>query len=603
MKGSLFTILLAVGLLGLLILLATLQYQWLGQISQAERERLERNLQTDTGRFAEDFNREMQAAYFNFQLDDTVWRKQNWAVFNERYDFWRQKTAYPNLVTDFYFVPNENEANPLHYNTEKRAFELTTWNAQLTKAQQSISDDKNFEAIDQTISALLMPIYENSQIRQILIKTAPNERNDIPPPIISRKKSGVLIIKLDRNIIENQIFPDLVKKYFSESASAKYKLAVVGENNQTIFQTNNLDASDASAKLFNLSPENFVFFPDKDVLSSVQREQKKMIVSRVEKKSVDSNAPKDENQQVEIKVSGNEKRRVSIFEGKNFPNEGVWTLNVQHEDGSLTQFVNKTRNKNLAVSFGILSLLAASVVMIVISSNRAKRFANRQIDFVSAVSHEFRTPLAVIYSAGENLSDGVIRDESKITNYGNLIKGEGRKLTNMVEQILEFAGANSGRKKYDLRQTEVEEIIENALCECQPLLQKEGFTLEKIIAENLPKISADKHALSHALQNLIVNAVKYGNGEKWLKISAENGGGKVKIAVEDKGIGIAPKDLKHIFEPFFRAKQVIDEQIHGNGLGLSLVKQTVEKHGGKIEVESEIGKGSRFTIELPQKKN
>jgi signal transduction histidine kinase len=173
----------------------------------------------------------------------------------------------------------------------------------------------------------------------------------------------------------------------------------------------------------------------------------------------------------------------------------------------------------------------------------------------------------------------------------------------MVEQILEFAGANSGRKKYDLRQTEVEEIIENALCECQPLLQKEGFTLEKIIAENLPKISADKHALSHALQNLIVNAVKYGNGEKWLKISAENGGGKVKIAVEDKGIGIAPKDLKHIFEPFFRAKQVIDEQIHGNGLGLSLVKQTVEKHGGKIEVESEIGKGSRFTIELPQKKN
>lgn len=596
-----FPILLVVGLLSLLVLLATLQYQWLGQISQAERERLERNLQTDTGRFAEDFNREMQAAYFNFQFDDSVWREQNWAVFNERYDFWRQKTAYPNLITNFYFVPNEMNANPWRYNAEKRVFELTAWNEEFTKARQNLADDKNFEAINEAIPALLMPIYENSQIRKILIKTG--EHNDIPPPMISRKKFGVLIIKFDKNIIENQIFPDLVKKYFSESAGAKYKLAVVGENNQTIFQTNNVDASDASTKLFNLSPDNFVFFANKDVLSSVQGGHKKMIVSRVEKKSVVKDAPTGENQQVEIKVSGNEKERVSVFEDKNFPGDGIWTLNIQHEDGSLAQYVGNTRNKNLAISFGILSLLAVSVVLIFISSNRAKRFAQRQIDFVSAVSHEFRTPLAVIYSAGENLSDGVIRDESKIMNYGNLIKGEGKKLSNMVEQILEFAGANSGRKKYDLRQIEVEEIIENALSECQPLLRKEGFTLEKKIAENLPKIAADKNALSHAIQNLIVNAVKYGNGEKWLKISAENGGGQVRIAVEDKGIGIAPKDLKYIFEPFFRSKQVIDEQIHGNGLGLSLVKQTVEKHGGKIEVESEIGKGSRFTIELPQKKN
>ena len=199
--------------------------------------------------------------------------------------------------------------------------------------------------------------------------------------------------------------------------------------------------------------------------------------------------------------------------------------------------------RNLAVSFGILTLLAASIVLVFLSAQRAKLFAQRQINFVSAVSHEFRTPLAVIYSAGENLSDGVIRDETKITNYGNLIKGEGKKLSAMVEQILDFAGANSGRKKYDLREIDIKKVVEKAIAECQPLLQEKGFTLEKDVAENLSTISADANALSGAIQNLITNAVKYGNGDDWLKISAHNGDGKIKIIVEDQGMGIEKREI------------------------------------------------------------
>jgi signal transduction histidine kinase len=173
----------------------------------------------------------------------------------------------------------------------------------------------------------------------------------------------------------------------------------------------------------------------------------------------------------------------------------------------------------------------------------------------------------------------------------------------MVEQILEFAGARSGKRRYDLRrETEVEKIIENALAECEPLIKEKAFIVEKEIAENLPTVTADEKALTQAIQNLIVNSVKYSNGNSRLKISATNGGGQIKICVEDRGIGIAAKDLKHIFEPFYRSKVVVDEQIHGSGLGLSLVRQTVAAHGGKINVESEIGKGSRFTIELKSEK-
>jgi signal transduction histidine kinase len=241
-------------------------------------------------------------------------------------------------------------------------------------------------------------------------------------------------------------------------------------------------------------------------------------------------------------------------------------------------------------------------VLIFVSAQRAKRLAQRQIDFVSAVSHEFRTPLAVIYSAGENLSDGVIREENKITNYGNLIKREGKKLTAMVEQILEFAGARSGKQKYDFRRVEIEKIIAEAIAECQPAIEEKDFLIEKEFAKNLPAIVADKKALTKAVQNLIHNALKYDDGEKWMKISVGSGDGKVKITVEDKGIGIRKKEIDKIFEPFFRAKSVVDAQIHGNGLGLSLVKQIVEAHKGEVIVESEAGKGSRFIIELKSEK-
>ena len=123
------------------------------------------------------------------------------------------------------------------------------------------------------------------------------------------------------------------------------------------------------------------------------------------------------------------------------------------------------------------------------------------------------------------------------------------------------------------------------------MIDEKEFELEKEISDKLPAISADSNALSHAIQNLIINSIKYSNGSRRLKITARNGGGNLKISVEDEGIGISKKDLPHIFEPFYRAKTVVDEQIHGNGLGLSLVKQIVEAHKGKIKVESEVRKG------------
>ena len=603
MKNSYFPIFLVAALLALLGVMAYLQYSWLGQISDGERERLKRNLQSDTQRFAEDFNREIQNAYLNFQIDAKSWRENNAGAINERLKFWREKTAYPDLAKDFYFYEFENQSL-FKFDREKNSFDAANWTESLEKLKPQITVE-NLEPIAADAPALLIAVNETPErIKRILVRT-PNTENFIGAPPETPKRLGVLIVELNSDTIVNQILPALVRKYFSENESANYNLSVTNRENHLIFQTENLTAPDANARLFEFSPENFIFFTNREFVSTGRSERRQNVfVSRLEQRTTTEKSPSNSNRRIEVQVQTDDKPPVKIFgNGQITTDAGNWTLNVQHNAGSLEQFITNTRRKNLAISFGILSLLGASVVLIFLSAQRAKRSAQRQIDFVSSVSHEFRTPLAVIYSAAENLADGVAKEEKQTARYGDLIKGEGRKLSKMVEGILDFAGANAGKKKYDFRETKVDEIVENAVAECQSLLDEKSFTVEKNVAENLPEISVDKTALSQAIQNLIVNAVKYSDGEKFLKISASNGSKRIKIAVEDRGIGIAPKDLKHVFEPFYRAKSVVDEQIHGNGLGLNLVKQTVEAHGGEIEVKSEIGKGSRFTIELPVKKN
>ncbi|HKC89534.1 MAG TPA: HAMP domain-containing sensor histidine kinase, partial [Blastocatellia bacterium] len=259
--------------------------------------------------------------------------------------------------------------------------------------------------------------------------------------------------------------------------------------------------------------------------------------------------------------------------------------------------------RNLAISFGILLLLGASVGFIVLSSRRAQRLATQQMEFVAGVSHELRTPLAVICSAAENLADGVIDNRDQIRRYGGLIRDEGRRLTGMVEQVLEFAGAQSGRKGYELRPTELGQVIEDAITACHLQLTEGGFEIERKIAANLPILKADGAALNRAIQNLLCNAMKYSGDSRWIGLSVESAptsdGEEVRIGVSDRGLGIAPSEMERIFEPFYRGKEVMAAQIHGNGLGLSLVKHIAAAHGGRVSVESKVGQGSVFIMRLP----
>ena len=283
--------------------------------------------------------------------------------------------------------------------------------------------------------------------------------------------------------------------------------------------------------------------------------------------------------------------------------DSLWRLEVRHRSGSLEEAVSAVRRKNLAISFGVLLILGASMALVIISSQRAVTLARQQIEFVAGVSHELRTPVAVIGSLSENMADGLVTDAGQVKRYGAQMKSEGRRLADMIEQVLAFAGTRSIKKAFHARPTAVATLIEQALAASGAQIREGGFDVEVDVQSDLPRLMVDGGAMSRAVQNLLGNAMKYSGEIRWIGVQARTAqskrGQEVLISVRDRGRGIESADLPHIFEPFRRGRAAVEAQIHGNGLGLCLVKRIITAHGGKIEVQSAVGHGSVFTLRLP----
>ena len=606
MKRSWFSALIIAGVIGVLTLFLGLQYMWLTEVSEATRERMHKRVETDANRFAEDFDREMQAAYYNFQTPAEVWKDSAWEEFSDRYDFWKQKTLYPELIRGIYFFGKDPAAKPLKYDAADRAFVPSEPDPTLIDIRDRYTKDPKSGPVYDDAYAMVLPIYESEKrMEHLMIRRVAIPRSGSPGMMGLPERFGSLIILLDEATIKQHLLPDLTQRYFPEG---DFKLDVSNREDQRVFATQELTASDTTANMFNLSPENMLFFTTRDAIpkSTEERQADVVIDQRVESHTftrTEKVEGKSGTFNLELRTPRDKGRmRTSIAAGTAGGGD-PWKLRVQHVSGSIDAFVRSERNKSFLIGLGVYLLLVGGIIAILLSAMRSRAFARRQIDFVSSVSHEFRTPLAVIYTAGENLADGVAKEENQVSRYGELIKGEGKKLSAMVEQILEFAGANSGKQKYRFSSTDVHEVVNDALDECRPLIESGGFDVETDLQLDLPPVNADRVALSSAIQNLIANSMKYANGSKWIRITAKNGAGRIKIAVEDKGIGIAAADLSQIFEPFYRSKEVVDAQISGNGLGLNLVKKIVEAHDGTISVESSPGVGSTFTIDLPQHTN
>lgn len=282
---------------------------------------------------------------------------------------------------------------------------------------------------------------------------------------------------------------------------------------------------------------------------------------------------------------------------------GRWRLFVRHSAGSLEALVEQTRRRNLAISAGVLLLILATAAMLAQFTRRAQQLAAQQVDFVAGVSHELRTPLTVIRTAAFNLRGKLAARPDHVERYGALIQAESEKLEALVEQALRFASVGAGHTIGAREPISVRDLLSRDLRFDNG--GREGLLcVDRQIADGLPEVMGDPLALRQAIQNLVDNAVKYGACEsRWIGLQAlvfwADGRPAVEIRVADRGPGIPAEEQRHIFEPFFRGRRAVHDQVHGTGLGLSLAKKIVEAHGGSIRVRSEQGKGTEFIVRIP----
>jgi len=256
----------------------------------------------------------------------------------------------------------------------------------------------------------------------------------------------------------------------------------------------------------------------------------------------------------------------------------------------------------------VLGLFLGTMAIWVIERGRARgamQLAQLQMEFVASVSHELRTPLTAIMTAGENIRDGLAASPERIFEQGCVITDQAQQLMEVVDQVLLFSATREAKLAHSLRELRVSEVIEHALASTRNLIKEGGFSVETKIDPDLPSVIADPSVLSQCVQNLIVNAVKYGGNKRWIGVSAymDREENAILISVQDRGIGIEEAELSRIFEPFYRSPQVKGAKIKGTGLGLSIAKRSAEVFGGELTVSTEVGVGSVFTVHLPVAKD
>jgi signal transduction histidine kinase len=562
-------------LLGLCGVLGFLQYRWIGEVSSTARDRLQSSLQASLVRLSMDFNSEITSACRAIlPAGRSPENKLVESEFAARYAQWKKTTHHSQLFRAIAIAQSQNRTIRLRtLNLQRAVFVPAEWPSDWKTIREQMESGLGRDPRRGGFPP--GPPWEGEGATLVL-RLLPPPREGPPPAGFGRppapfelNEMHYLIFELDLPYVRNVLLPEEIERHLG-SSSTDYQIEVVTRSNppSIVYQSNPNSAqriastADASVSLLGLQYDQIVRGGGPPGMR--EREPRRM-------------PPLD---------------------------SGRWQLYARHRAGSLEAVVSRARWRNLAVTGGVFLLLVVTIAALVRYTQRAQRLAELQMDFVAGVSHELRTPLTVINTAAYNLQTRVANQPAQVERYGALIRQESGRLKELVEQVLQFASAQAGRVTDKIEHLSVPAVIDEALLSSKAILDGSSCVVEKTIDPNLPIVLGDPLALQQVLRNLLSNAAKYGTGiSHWIGVFARpvdvDGHAAVEIRVADRGPGISAEEQKQIFDPFFRGQRARQDQIHGTGLGLSLVKKIVEAHGGTVTVHSAPSKGAEFVVCIP----
>jgi signal transduction histidine kinase len=577
-------------LVALLVVLAVVQYRWVGQLGEAERTRLRASAHARADAFALAFDRELTRAFLVLQMEGATRRARDAAAYRHSWEAWRRSAAWPDLVRAVYLAERgaAGGVELRRFDPDGPAFVEAAWPAELAPVRNVLVAAGTSPVLPE-VPALLLPVAElddgpgpHSVLR--LASGGPLRLENrtmhvfrrAPGPGAETASTGsaaCVVVLLDRDLLLNRILPELARRHLAGAEGLEYDALVRPRTGgPAVFRTEGAPEidparADATAPLLDVRFDEI----DASILGAVPAEP--------------GTAAPPRPFRVAVRLAS----RPGAVE------HGRWQLALAHRAGSVDRAVDAARYRNLAASFGVLVVLGAGIVLLVASSQRARHLAESQVAFVAGVTHELRTPLAVIQSAAENLADGVVADAPQVRRYGTLIRDEGRRLAGMVEDALLYAGADPRRRGAADGLVAVGDVVDRGVAAALG----GGPDVERDVAPDLPPVRGDAAALARAVQNLVANARKHAG--PWVAVRARRvpEDAAVAITVEDKGPGLDAEELRRLGEPFFRGRRARETQVAGSGLGLAVVRQIAAAHGGRLDVRSGPGEGSAFTLVLP----
>lgn len=577
-------------LVGALGALATLQYRWLGAVSRAERDQLERGLRLRGSAFATDVDRDLTRLIGAFQLHAASVDADPVAAVAGAMEQAARDTAAGRAVRAVFLADTAADAQRLRrYDPDARALVDAEWPAELSAVRERVAR----MPVDPALPGLPSPL---AVLGTGVDPAAPALFTAVmPDPLVLRDTTSrgqfadspesprVVVLWLDQARLASEVLAPLFARHFGDDGGMQYAAAV----RHGPSPAPPVYLSDASAEA--VSPGSADLVLD---LFRIRLEDLPWT------RTLAAEGPRPGPDRVSIRIF----RRGGPEHGPGRTalagEPPAWQLLLQARDGSLEAVVSRSRTRNMAISVGILALLGASVLLAMAAAAREQRAARQQIAFVASVSHELRTPLAVIRSAAENLADGVVSG-AQVAEYGALIRTEGRRLTDMVERVMDFAGLTAGTAARARRDVMLADIVSSAVDALASEARERSQQIHVSIADGAARVLADADGLRSALQNAIGNALKYSAAGGDVEVVVSAAGGRARVTVLDRGIGIDAEDLRHVFTPFFRGRRAVASEVRGSGIGLSLVEKVMQAHGGYASIGPREGGGTVLTLDLP----